>query len=449
MSKKLIVIGGNPAGLSCASAVRRAHSDWNIIVYEMGNYVSYGSCGLPYYISDLVNSVDNLITLTPNELINERKINLKLQHEVIGVDFKSKIIKVKNLKTNEVFEDYYDYLMIATGAKPIHLNGISINHPRVFHLHTIDDAIKIKNFVYNEKPKIGVIIGAGYIGLEMAEAYINLGIKYLSIIDPITVFSTKHKDIIIKNLEKHGIKQYIGKFVKKVEPISNDKLKIISDNLELIADFVQVSVGIRPNTDIFLNTDLKILKGAIEVDEFMRTNIENVYAGGDCVLNYHRILKRKVYIPLAPAANKHGRIAGNHIAGVKTDSFGGVVGTSIWKTLDLYCAKTGITLQQAKEIGYDADEVMIESNEFAHYYQKGTMSILLVFDKKSHILLGAEIISSTPLGAKKIDVLATALQNEMSIDEIQQLDLAYAPPFAPVWDPILVAANVARKKCYD
>ncbi|MHA1339135.1 MAG: FAD-dependent oxidoreductase [Promethearchaeota archaeon] len=450
MAKKLIVIGGNPAGLSCASAVRRAHADWDIIVYEKGQYVSYGSCGLPYFIGGIVEDASNLITLTPETLLNKRNIPLKLNHEVIKVDFNSRKIKVKNLQSedNEVFEDDYDYLMIATGAKAIKLEGISIDHPRVFDVHVIPDAIKVKNFVEKEKPKSGVLIGAKYIGLEMVEAFLKAGVKYLTIIGPNVIFTSKHKEFIINELEKHGIRYYIGKYVKKVEPISDKTLKIIADDLELTADFVQVSAGVKPNTDIFNGTKLKMIKGAIDVNEYMQTNIENVYAGGDCVLNYHRILKKKVYIPLAPAANKHGRIAGNHIAGKKIDPFGGIIGTAIWKTFDLHCAKTGITLKQAKEAEYDADEIFIQANEVAHYYpNKGKMSVLLVFDRKSHILLGAEITSPTPLGAKKIDVLATAIYAQMTIDQIQQLDLAYAPPFAPVWDPILVAANVARKKC--
>jgi NADPH-dependent 2,4-dienoyl-CoA reductase/sulfur reductase-like enzyme len=188
--------------------------------------------------------------------------------------------------------------------------------------------------------------------------------------------------------------------------------------------------------------------GAVMTNEYMQTNIPNVYAAGDCASSYHKILKKNVYIPLAPAANKQGRIAGSYIAGKANIPFSGVVGTAIYKVLDLYCATTGITKEEAKQLGYDAQVTTIESKEIAHYYPGAKkMSVLLVFDAESHLLLGAEITAPSTLGAKKIDVIATALAAKMRIEDIQKLDLSYAPPFAPVWDPILIAANVARKKC--
>ena len=451
---KLVVIGGNPAGLSAASAVRRAHPDWSIDVYEKGPYISYGSCGLPYYISGIVEDRDKLITITKETFLEKRNIPVHIFHEVLSVNFDAKIVKVKDSKTNEIFEKDYDHLVIATGGKPKIRSEIILEHKHIFHVHTIEDADNVKNYLSGSGLKSGILLGAGYINLEMVEAYKSQGIDDLTIIGPRLIFRTKSQDYIKKELEKNGIKVILGKYAKNLEAVSDKRLRVnFEDGDSLEADFIQISIGVVPNTDIFKSTKLKMMNGAIIVDEYMKTNIENVFAAGDCSTVYHQILKRDVYFPLAPAANKQGRIAGNIIAGNKVDPFSGVVGTSVWKVFDLYCGKTGITETEAKELGYDPGSVFIESNEIAHYYPnrenqfKLKMTTYLLFDVNTHQLLGAEITAPSPLGGKKIDVLATALAAKMKIEDIQKLDLSYAPPFAPVWDPILIAANVARKKC--
>jgi len=450
---KIVVIGGNPAGLSAASAVRRVHHDWKIDVYEKGPYISYGSCGIPYYISGIVEDRDKLITITKEAFLEKRNIPIHLYQEVLSVNFDAKIVKVKDLKTNKIFEKDYDYLVIATGGKPKTRPEIDLEHNHIFHVHTIEDADKVKNTLIGSDFKSGILLGAGYINLEMLEAYKALGIDDLTIVGPRLIFRTKSQDYIKKELEKNGIKIIYG-YAKNLEAVSDKRLRIsFEDGKSLEADFVQIGIGVVPNTDIFKATKLKMMNGAIIADEYMRTNIENVFAAGDCSTVYHQILKRKVYFPLAPAANKQGRIAGNVIAGKQVDPFPGIVGTSVWKVFDLYCGKTGITETEAKELGYDSDSVLIESNEIAHYYPnrgnqfKLKMTTYLLFDVKTHILLGAEITAPSPLGGKKIDVLATALAAKMKIEDIQKLDLSYAPPFSPVWDSILIAANVARKKC--
>jgi len=451
---KLIVIGGNPAGLSAASAVRRAHPDWIIDVYEKGPYISYGSCGLPYYISGIIEDRDKLITITREQFLEKRNIPVHIYQEVLSVNFDEKIVKVKDINTNEIFEGAYDYLVIATGGKSKMRPEITLEHNHIFHVHTIEDADEVKNFLNGSGLKSGILIGAGYINLELVEAYKAQGINNLTIVGPRLIFRTKSQEYIKKELEKNGIKMVLGKYAKNLEIVSDKRLRVnFEDGESLEADFIQISIGVVPNTDIFEGTKLKMMNGAIVVDEYMRTNIENVFAAGDCATVYHQILKRNTYLPLAPAANKQGRIAGNVIAGNKVDPFLGIVGTSVWKVFDLYCGKTGITETEAKELGYETDSVLIESNEIAHYYpNRGNqfqlkMTTYLLFDVKTHHLLGAEITAPSPLGGKKIDVLATALAAKMKIEDIQKLDLSYAPPFAPVWDPILIAANVARKKC--
>lgn len=448
---KLIVIGGNPAGLSAASAVRRVHPDWDLIVYEMGEYVSYGSCGLPYYVSNVVEKRDKLITLTPEILSEKRNIPVNLIHEVTAVDFEKKIVTVKDIAVNKEFEDSYDYLMIATGATP---KRVDLKHPNLFYIHNITDADCIKTTVQKEKFKSGILIGSGYIGLEMVEAYKELGVEDLTLIGPRLIFKSESQDFIRAELEKHNIRIILGEYVKDIEKIDDGHLRVHLKDESITAEFVQASIGVVPNTTIFENTTLKMEKGAIIVDEFMRTNIENVFAAGDCVMSFHNILKKNIFLPLAPAANKQGRIAGRMIAsgGKNVDPFPGIVGTSLWKVFDLYCGRTGITKEQGEALGLECGSTLVKTNEVAHYYPNISgkfgekMSVLLVYDVNSHKLLGGEITSPSQIGAKKIDVLATALYAGMKIEDIQKLDLGYQPAFSPVWDPLLIAANVARKK---
>ncbi|UCE13331.1 MAG: FAD-dependent oxidoreductase [Candidatus Heimdallarchaeota archaeon] len=449
---KVVVIGGNPAGLSAASAIRRIHADWEINVYEKDQYVSYGACGIPYYVSDEVKTLDQLITLTKEKLEEHRNIPVHLFHEVIKVDFEAKVALVKDLKHNREFSKPYDYLVIATGARAKSDPLLDIKHPRIFKVHTLNHAEQLKSFLEKNTVDSAVVIGTGYIGLEMLESYIAQGIKgeQITVIGPRLIFRSSSQKYVESELREKGVNIILQRRVTKVESISDTKIKVIlDDGLIIETNLVQLSIGVVPATDMFKDTDLELLpNGAIVTNEFMQTNIPHVYAAGDCASSYHKILKKNVYIPLAPAANKQGRVAGSIISGKSDFPFPGVVGTAIYKVLDLYCASTGITEVEAKQLGYDAQVTTIESKEIAHYYPGAKkMSIQLVFDAESHLLLGAEITAPSTLGAKKIDVLATALTAGMRIDDIQKLDLSYAPPFAPVWDPILIAANVARKKC--
>ncbi len=448
---KVVIVGGNPAGLSAASAIRKAHPDWEIAVYEKDQYVSYGACGIPYYVATQVESIDKLITLTKETLETKRKIPVYLFHEVISVDYTGKTVTVKKINESKEFTTNYDRLLIATGAHAKIDPSFPSNHPRVFKVHTLNDAEALRSSLQTKSIKSVVIIGGGYIGLEMIESYLAHGIEgnNITLISPRLVFSSSMQNYIQKELELHGIR-YVDDRVTGITIQSDEKLVIqLQKNLSIETDLVQISVGVEPATQIFRKKNLKMLhNGAILTDEYMRTSISDVYAAGDCIASYHKLMKKYVYLPLAPAANKQGRIAGAHIADEPVDGFSGVYGSAIFKVLNLYCALTGINESIAKELGYNAQEIIIENNEIAHYYPNAhKMAIRVIFDIESRLLLGAEIVAPSPMGAKKIDVFATALAGNMKIDDIQKLDLAYAPPFAPVWDPILISANVARKKC--
>ena len=357
---EVVVIGGNPAGLSAASAIRRLHPEWKIDVYEKGEYISYGACGIPYYVSDEITDINNLITLTKEQMENKRKIPIHLNHEIIDVNFLEKKVEIKGKST---FQRTYDSLVIATGGHATSFPELKLEHQRIFYVHTLNHAEQLKTFIKDPKTDIKsvVVIGAGYIGLEMLEAYKALNIDDITIIGPRLVFRSNTQSFIQEELNKHGIKTIIGKRVKKVENLSNDRLTVIlDDNSTITTDLLQISIGVSPATEIFRNKGLKMLSnGALITNELMQTNIKDVYAAGDCIATYHQILEKNMHVPLAPAANKQGRLAGSVIAGKKVDPYPGIVGTSIFKVFDLYCAKTGISLEEALGHGYDAESIII------------------------------------------------------------------------------------------
>ena len=446
---KVIIIGGNAAGLSAASAIKKS-KNIEVVVYEAGEYVSYGACGIPYFLKDDVKSERYLITLTPDKL-KEREIPVFTHHKVIFVNFDTKEIQISDLKGNRTFIDTYDALVISTGAEAIKIPNISIHHPGVVHIHDLSESVEFKRFLISNKEAIrsAVIIGLGYVGLEMLEAYLANGITDLTIIGEKMIFSEEFNQKIIEHVRSKGIKVKYPGIVKRVEPIEFDRLRVICDDDEMIeTDLVQVSVGVRPMTEMFKGTKLAMERnGAIIIDKFQQTNIPNVYAAGDCCVSFHSLKKKNVYMPLAPAANKQGRVAGEKIAGTETKGFPSIVGTAIFKCLDLYCALTGLKVEEAEELGYRPDFITIENREIPHYYPNSkNMHIKLIFDLNTHKILGAEIIAGSAMGAKKIDLLVAAISGGFTIEMLQDLDLAYAPPFSPVWDPILIAANVASKK---
>ncbi|MHA2238677.1 MAG: FAD-dependent oxidoreductase, partial [Candidatus Hodarchaeales archaeon] len=436
---RIVVIGGNPAGLSAASAIRRLKKNWEINVYEKDKFISYGACGIPYYIADEIKKVDSLITLTQSQMQEKRNIPVHIYHEVIDVNFSEKNVTIKDVKNDVSFIRPYDKLVIATGGQEKPLKEFKDKHDRIYYIHTLNHAKKLKEFLKTSTNEINnvTIIGAGYIGLEMLEAYKAHNIPYITIIGPRLVFESDSQKYVYQELVNHGIQIKFGNRVREIKTLSEKELRIIlDDSTEIDSDLLQISVGVNPATSLFREKGVDMLpNGAILTNEYMETNIPDVFAAGDCVASYHRILKKNVYVPLAPAANKQGRIAGSAIAGSKAIGFPGIVGTSIFKVLDLYCSRSGITISEAREIGYSPESILIENNEIAHYMGSKKMTILLVFDIESRLLLGAEITAPSALGAKKIDVFATAIAFGMKIDDIQKLDLSYAPPFAPVWDP--------------
>jgi NADPH-dependent 2,4-dienoyl-CoA reductase/sulfur reductase-like enzyme len=450
MSERLIVIGGCAAGMSAASKARRLNPDLEIVVYEKTGFVSYGSCGLPYYVSGLIEDHNKLVVRTPAQFA-KRGIKVHLHHEITEVDVENRRVRVANLEVGGSRYERYDKLLIATGGKPTLLPDFSLGDlGGVFVLRAVEDGVAVRDFVQRERPKHAIIIGAGYIGVEMAESFQELGLETTVIGRPPQVlkrFDSDMAQLVQDELESKGVQLSLGDEVKALEGDTQGRVRrVVSSKATFEADLVLLAMGVRPNVALAETASVALGDtGAIATDPQMRTNLPGIFAAGDCAEAYHRITERGAYIPLATTANKQGRLAGTNLGGGYAE-FEGIVGTAITKVLDVYAALTGLSEKEARELGYALQSTTIEAGSRAHYYPGGNpMHVKLVVEESSGRLLGGQIVGDEGSGPR-IDVLATALHKGMTVEELSRLDLAYVPPIAPVWDPLLVAANVALKE---
>lgn len=440
---KIVIIGGVAAGMSAASKINRSLKDAEIIVFERTQEVSYGACGLPYYISN-VNDNEDLLRIRKSSEFIKSGIDLRINTEVINVDFSNKNVTAVNKMSNETYVVGYDKLIIATGASPIMPNLEGKDYKNVFTLKSIDDANKIKEAA--EGLKNVVIVGAGYIGLELVETFkvLNMNVRVIEMADRILpTFDAEITDVIHDYLTKEKINIHVSEQVTKIIGKEGIVEKVVTNKSEYDADMVVVCVGVRPNTK-FLGNELQMLpNGAIVVGKNMETNIENVYSGGDCASVYHKVLNKNVFIPLGTNANKQGKLIGEVICGKKIN-FKGVLGTALAKIMDLEIGVTGVTENQAIKENIEYAKTFITAPNHAPYYPNPTnISIKLIYDKNTRKVLGAQIVGSQG-AALRTDVLATCIYNEMTVEDMQYMDLGYAPPFAHVWDAIHVAANSAK-----
>lgn len=447
-NKKFAVIGGVAAGMSAASQAKRLAPDLEVVAFERGDFVSYASCGIPYYLSELVKDPKNLIAVTPEQFWEKRGIDVRLRHQVECISPDGKIITVVDIDKKKKFDFRYDKLAVCTGAVPIKLNVPGINAENVFYLRNLQEGLRLMSFLKDQTPQKAVIVGAGYVGLELAESFRARGMV-------VTIIT--HSDSIMNNLEPEIAKvveeeltrngAVLKKNTKLVELEKSNGIvkKVITTDSEIDVDMVLISVGIRPNVELAESAGIKIGKtGAISVNERMETNIPDIYSAGDCAETYHRVTGKPTWIPLGDTANKMGRVAGANAAGMN-ETFPGIVGSAVAKVFDLAVARTGLSLLEALKHGFNASSHTISEKSRAHYYPGGKpITITLVFDTVTQRLLGAQMVGADGV-AKRNDVLATAITAGMTLRDIENLDLCYAPPYSPVYDPILVAARQARK----
>ncbi len=425
----LVVIGGVAAGMSAATRARRIDPGLDITVLEKGPVVSYGACGLPYFVEGRVKEAAQLIVYTPEYFRKERRIDVRTGARVVGIAHPRREVV---LESGERVR--YDRLVIATGAR-CETHGISgTGQPFVFTLHTIEDAERIRQFLREKRPRHAVVVGAGYLGLEAADALRRHGLGVTVLEHSTNVLLREDEPwtaAVRRQLETHGVELRCGVTVKAIEARSVAGVP---------CDIVILSAGFRPNVEIAAEAGIETGRsGAIRADERMETNLRGVYAAGDCAEVLHLVTGRAAYIPLGTTANKCGRVAGANAAGAR-ERFAGIVGTSIVGIFGTAFAATGLSAVQARAEGFSPVVARIEARGRPRYFGGTRTTVELVADRSTGRLLGGSVIGEDG-AAGRINVIASALQSRMKVEDFQALDLAYSPPFATVWDPLLVAAQ--------
>ena len=441
MSKKIIIVGGVAGGATAAARIRRLDEQAEIIVFERSGFVSYANCGLPYYIGGVIQDKEELTLQTPENFREHFRIDVRVRHEVTALHPDKKTVSVKNLKTGEEFEENYDKLLLSPGARPVQPNLPGVGIDNLFTLRTVEDTLRIREFVLKEKPKSAVLAGGGYIGLEVAENLRELGMDVTIVQRPNQVLNPLDYEMatfVHAKMREKGIHLMLGHSVEGFEQKDGKTMVILKDGEPLKTDMVILAIGVAPDTHLAKEAGLTLgIKNSIVVNERMETSVPDIYAVGDAVEVHHRITGQKALISLAGPANKQGRIAADNICGGNS-SYKGSQGSSVIKIFDMTVATTGLNEQAAKQAGIDCDKVYLSPASHASYYPGGTMMMKVLFEKETYRLLGAQIIGYDGVD-KRIDVLATAMAAGMSALELQDLDLAYAPPYSSAKDPVNMA----------
>lgn len=445
---KTVIIGGVAGGASAAARLRRLDEKSNIIILERGDYVSFANCGLPYYIGGAITDKNNLTLQTPESFRARFNIDIRVNSEALKIDSKAKTIEVKNLKTGESYTESYDNLILSPGAEPIRPSIEGADNDIVFTLRNIPDTLKIKQYIENAKPKSAVVVGGGYIGVEMAENLKEAGLK-VSIVELadhlIAPLDFDMAADVHRYIKTKGIALYLNNGIKAI-----DGHTVILQNGKIDADMVIMSVGVRPETVLAQDCGIKTnQRGSIIVDENMKTNIPDIYAVGDAVEVEDFITKSPAFIPLAGPANKQGRIAADNIAGFDS-KYNGTQGSAVLKLFDMTVATTGLNEKAAKSAGIDYDKTYTYSGSHASYYPGASnMSIKALWDKKTLKILGAQIVGFDGVD-KRMDVIAAAIRFGAKITDLTNLELCYAPPFGSAKDPVnmlgFVAENITTGK---
>lgn len=440
MVDRLVVIGGDAAGMTAVMQARRRQPYLEIVVLEKGTWTSYSACGIPYLVGGEVGSLQDLVARTPQEFRDKHRIDVRLQHEAVSIDATSRRVEVRDHLRQRTIHVDYDQLLVATGARPTRPSLPGIELPHVRGVQTLDDAKALLDRIRAQECRRVTVVGGGYIGLEMAEAFVRRGAEVTLVEGGDQLMRTLDADVAARLLEPMrnlGIDIRLGSAVAALEP---DKV-VLADGSDVPADLVLLGLGVTPNAELAAAAGAATgPRGALMVDRRQRTAVDGLWAAGDCATSFHLVSRRPVHVALGTVANKQGRVAGINLGGAYA-AFPGVVGTAITKVCSLEVARTGLTEVEAAADGFDAAAVTIETTTRAEYLPDAEpMIVKLLGERGTGRLLGAQIVGGTT-AAKRIDTVATALHGRLRVDEVVELDLAYAPPFSSVWDPVAVAAR--------
>lgn len=439
---KVVIVGGVAGGATAAARIRRLNEQAEIVVFERSGYISYANCGLPYYIGGVITDPEELTLQTPESFFSRFRVNMKVRHEVTAIHPEEKTVSVKNLETGEEFEESYDKLILSPGAKPTQPRFPVADLDKVFTLRTVEDTLRIKEYINESHPKSAVLVGGGFIGLELADNLRELGmdvtvVEYAKQL--MTPFDSDMAAFIHNEMRKHGVKLVLGRAVEGLEEADGGVDVLLKDEQPLRADMVILAIGVSPETTLAKDAGLELgIKGSIVVNDRMETSISDIYAVGDAVQVKHFVTGQDALISLAGPANKQGRIAADNICGGDSH-YTGSQGSSVIKIFGMTAATTGVNETNARRTGLDVDTVILSPMSHAGYYPGGkVMTMKVVFEKATYRLLGAQIVGYEGVD-KRIDVLATAIRAGMKATELKDLDLAYAPPYSSAKDPVNMA----------
>ncbi|WP_369226255.1 FAD-dependent oxidoreductase [Streptomyces sp. R39] len=453
--ERLVVIGGDAAGMSAASQARRLRGpdELEIVAFERGHFTSYSACGIPYWVGGDVDERDQLVARSPEEH-RARAIDLRMRTEVTEIDVAGKRVRARDVDSGAESWTPYDRLVIGTGARPVRPDMPGADAPGVHGVQTLDDGQALLDTLARTGGRRAVVVGAGYIGVEMAEALINRGYQVTVVnrgSEPMSTLDPDMGRLVHEAMEGLGITMVNDTEVTKVLTGQDGRVRAVAtEAAEYPADVVILGIGVRPETGLARAAGLPVGRhGGLLTDLAMRVRgHEDIWAGGDCVEVLNLVSGQEQYIPLGTHANKHGQVIGTNVGGGYA-TFPGVVGTAVSKVCDLEIARTGLREKDALRVGLQFETVTIESTSRAGYYPGANpMTVKMLAERRTGRLLGVQIVGREGAG-KRVDIAAVALTANMTVEQMTALDLGYAPPFSPVWDPVLVAARKAATKVRD
>ena len=447
MSHRLLVIGGDAAGMGAASSARRHGADFEIVALEQGLYTSYSACGIPYVVSGDVWALDELVVRTPQQFRDQLRIDVRTGHRAMAIDLDRRTVEVRNLAQDRTYTLGFDLLHLATGARPRRPPIPGIDGPSVYGVQTLDDAARLLAAIKAGQCEQVVVVGGGYIGLELAEAFVKRQAAVTVVERADEVMGTLDPDMgaaVGVAMRHHGITLYTGEAVIAIEDGA-----VVTTERSIPADLVILGLGVQPNSELAGDAGIALgVAGAIAVDRHQRTSVEGIWAAGDCCQTRSVVTGEAVYVALGTVANKQARVAGINIAGGYA-TFAGVAGTAITKLCSLEVGRTGLSEREATKAGFEFVVAKIDSTTRAGYYPgAGSITVKLLAERGSGRILGGQVVGNEGT-AKRIDVLATAVTAGMTAEDLVYLDLSYAPPFSPLWDPVQQAARRALSSAED